>query len=62
MSNFDELLRNNASFARTGAKDRVPEIPFIPDKQVFTQAAARLGANGPETPADIPSATKEGSP
>ena len=35
MSNFDELLRNNASFARTGAKDRVPEIPFIPNKQVY---------------------------
>jgi carbonic anhydrase len=35
MSNFDELLRNNASFARTGAKDRVPEIPFIPGKQVY---------------------------
>jgi carbonic anhydrase len=35
VSNFDELLRNNASFARTGAKDRVPEIPFIPDKQVY---------------------------
>ena len=35
MSNFDELLRNNASFAKTGAKDRVPEIPFIPNKQVY---------------------------
>jgi carbonic anhydrase len=35
MSNFDELLRNNASFARTSAKDRVPEIPFIPNKQVY---------------------------
>lgn len=35
MSNVDELLRNNASFAMTGAKDRVPEIPFIPNKQVY---------------------------
>jgi carbonic anhydrase len=35
MPHFDELLRNNASFARTGAKDRVPEIPFIPNKQVY---------------------------
>jgi carbonic anhydrase len=35
MSNFDELLRNNAAFARTGAKDQVPEIPFIPSKQVY---------------------------
>src|SRR3954466_16043361 len=35
MSNFDELLRNNAVFATTGAKDRVPEIPFIPNKQVY---------------------------
>jgi carbonic anhydrase len=35
MSNFDELLRNNARFAATGAKDRVPAIPFIPNKQVY---------------------------
>jgi carbonic anhydrase len=35
MSNFDELLRNNVGFAATGAKDRVPEIPFIPNKQVY---------------------------
>jgi carbonic anhydrase len=35
MSNFDALLRNNADFARTSAKDRVPEIPFIPNKQVY---------------------------
>jgi carbonic anhydrase len=35
MSNFDELLRNNAAFAATGAKDRVPAIPFIPNKQVY---------------------------
>ena len=35
MSNFSDLLRNNASFARTGAKDRVPAIPFIPNRQVY---------------------------
>jgi hypothetical protein len=35
MSNFDELLRNNGRFAATGAKDRVPPIPFIPNKQVY---------------------------
>jgi carbonic anhydrase len=35
MSNFDELLRNNADFGRTSAKDRVPAIPFIPNKQVY---------------------------
>jgi carbonic anhydrase len=35
MSNFNELLQNNASFARTTAKDRVPGIPFIPNKQVY---------------------------
>jgi carbonic anhydrase len=35
MSNLDGLLRDNAAFAATGAKDRVPEIPFIPNKQVY---------------------------
>jgi carbonic anhydrase len=35
MSNFAELLRNNAVFAATGAKDQVPQIPFIPNKQVY---------------------------
>jgi len=35
MSNFDELLQNNADFARSGAKERVPAIPFIPNKQVY---------------------------
>jgi carbonic anhydrase len=35
MSNFDELLRRNASFARTGAKDRGPAIPFIPNRQTY---------------------------
>ena len=35
MSNFDELLQNNAGFAATGAKDRVPAIPFLPNKQVY---------------------------
>ncbi len=35
MSSFDELLRRNEAFARTGAKDRVPAIPFLPNKQVY---------------------------
>jgi carbonic anhydrase len=35
MSNFDELLRRNASFAQTGAKDGGPAIPFIPNRQVY---------------------------
>src|ERR1700683_67390 len=35
MSNFDELLRNNNRFAATGAKDRVPEIPFLPNQQGY---------------------------
>jgi carbonic anhydrase len=35
MSNFDELLRRNKAFARTGAKDRVPAIPFLPNRQVY---------------------------
>ena len=35
MSNFAELLRNNQDFARTGAKDQVPAIPFLPNKQVY---------------------------
>jgi carbonic anhydrase len=38
MSNFDELLANNARFAATDAKDRVPEIPFLPNKQVYVIA------------------------
>ncbi|HEX4257569.1 MAG TPA: carbonic anhydrase [Streptosporangiaceae bacterium] len=35
MSNFDELLRRNASFAQTAAKDQVPAIPFLPNRQVY---------------------------
>jgi DNA-binding MarR family transcriptional regulator len=35
MPNFDELLRRNASFARTSARERVPQIPFLPNKQVY---------------------------
>jgi carbonic anhydrase len=35
MSNFDELLANNARFAASDAKDRVPQIPFLPNKQVY---------------------------
>jgi carbonic anhydrase len=35
MSNFDELVERNARFATTGAKDRVPAIPFLPNRQVY---------------------------
>ena len=35
MPNFDELLRRNAGFAQTDAKDRVPAIPFLPNRQVY---------------------------
>lgn len=35
MSKIDDLLRNNTDFARTSAKDRVPNIPFLPNKQVY---------------------------
>ncbi len=35
MSNLDDLLRNNARFAATDAKERVPAIPFVPNKQVY---------------------------
>jgi carbonic anhydrase len=35
MSDFDELLANNARFAAGDAKDRVPEIPFLPNKQAY---------------------------
>src|SRR6202044_499797 len=35
MSNFDELRPRNEAFARTGAKDRVPAIPFLPNQQVY---------------------------
>jgi carbonic anhydrase len=35
MSTLDELLTNNVRFAATDAKDRVPAIPFLPNKQVY---------------------------
>jgi carbonic anhydrase len=35
MSNFDELIVNNTRFAATDAKDQVPAIPFLPNKQVY---------------------------
>src|ERR1700753_277064 len=34
MSSFDELLPIYQASARTDAKDRVPAIPFIPNRQV----------------------------
>jgi carbonic anhydrase len=35
MSAFPELLCANVRFAATDAKDRVPRIPFLPNKQVY---------------------------
>jgi carbonic anhydrase len=35
MTNLDQLLANNARFAQTDAKNHVPQIPFIPNKQVY---------------------------
>ncbi len=35
MGNFTQLLDNNARFAGTDAKDKVPAIPFLPNKQVY---------------------------
>ncbi len=35
MSNFDAFLDNNKHFAGTDAKDKVPQIPFIPNKQIY---------------------------
>ncbi|MGB8406859.1 MAG: hypothetical protein WCE30_22625 [Mycobacterium sp.] len=35
MSDFDQLLTNNIRFAAGDAKDRVPEIPFLPNKQAY---------------------------
>jgi carbonic anhydrase len=34
-SNFSTYLERNAQFAATDAKDQVPEIPFIPSKQLY---------------------------
>jgi carbonic anhydrase len=35
MTNLDELAERNRTFAQTDAKDKVPVIPFIPNKQVY---------------------------
>ena len=35
MSHLDALLEHNAAFARTGAKGRVPAIPFLPNRQAY---------------------------
>ena len=34
-SNFSTYIERNARFAATDAKDHVPEIPFIPSKQLY---------------------------
>lgn len=35
MTNMDILLERNRAFARTDAKNRVPQIPFIPRQQLY---------------------------
>jgi carbonic anhydrase len=35
VTDFEELLTRNRSFAATDLKDRVPQIPFIPNLQVY---------------------------
>lgn len=35
MTDFDVLLKRNAHFARTDAKDHVPAIPFLPHRQAY---------------------------
>jgi carbonic anhydrase len=34
-SNFGTYIERNAQFAATDAKDHVPEIPFIPSRQLY---------------------------
>ena len=35
VSGLEQLLDRNKAFARTDAKDKVPAIPFVPNKQTF---------------------------
>jgi carbonic anhydrase len=35
MTNMETLLQRNRDFAETGAKDTVPKIPFIPNRQLY---------------------------
>jgi len=35
LSNFATYLERNAQFAATDAKNHVPQIPFIPDRQLY---------------------------
>jgi carbonic anhydrase len=35
MTNMETLLQRNRDFAETGAKDTVPMIPFIPNRQLY---------------------------
>ncbi|WP_433319554.1 carbonic anhydrase [Micromonospora sp. CA-269861] len=35
MSNMDDLLQRNVRFAATDAKNRTPEIPFVPNQQLY---------------------------
>ncbi|MFG1869732.1 carbonic anhydrase [Micromonospora arborensis] len=32
---MDDLLQRNVRFAATDAKDRVPEVPFVPNQQLY---------------------------
>ena len=35
MSNIPRVIENNRAFAETDAKARVPEIPFVPNEQLY---------------------------
>src|SRR4051812_15024452 len=35
MTDFDALLQRNRDFAETDAKNAVPNIPFIPNRQLY---------------------------
>jgi carbonic anhydrase len=35
MSRMDDLLQRNARFAATDARDRLPKVPFIPNRQLY---------------------------
>jgi len=35
MSDLDDLLRRNAAFAATDAKDHLPDVPFVPNRQLY---------------------------
>lgn len=60
-SNFTDYLRRNREFAATDAKTRVPEIPFVPFKQLYliTCIDPRVASSARDTwPAAAGTATK----